>query len=72
MEVEEEAEVWQHEFEVVEVAHEEIEVLYLYLQILSQEHELLRLYEGLELTEQMALERINEVEEEAVAVAIEE
>jgi len=72
VEVEEEAEVWQHEFEVVEVAHEEIEVLYLYLQILSQEHELLRLYEGLELTEQMALERINEVEEEAVAVAIEE
>lgn len=54
------------------MGHEEIEVLLWYLQILSQGHEPLRLYEALELTEQMALEQINEVEEEVVVVEIEE
>lgn len=54
------------------VGHEEIEVLLWYLQILLQGHELLKLYEVLVQTEQMVLERINEVAAVEVAVEIEE
>ena len=54
------------------MGHEEIEVLLWYLQILSQGHEPLRLYEALELTEQMVLERINEAVAVEVAAEIEE
>ena len=54
------------------VGHEEIEVLLWYLQILLQEHELLKLHEVLVQTERMALERINEVVVDEVAEEIEE